>query len=61
MATVLTAVGSGSRPGGDPCCLGADLPKVLVPLAGVPLVTHAASDLAHSGQVHELVMTAPVG
>ncbi len=54
MAAVLTAAGSGSR-------LGADLPKALVPLAGLPLVAHAAARLAGSGRVHELVVTAPAG
>jgi len=52
VAAVLTAAGTGSR-------LGADLPKALVLLAGLPLVAHAAARLADSGQVHELVVTAP--
>ncbi|RYV51227.1 2-C-methyl-D-erythritol 4-phosphate cytidylyltransferase [Pengzhenrongella frigida] len=51
-AAILTAAGSGSR-------LGHLLPKALVPLAGVPLVVHAARRLVGSGAVDLLVVTAP--
>ena len=49
---ILTAAGSGSR-------LGHALPKALVPLAGVPLVVHAARRLAGSGAVDAIVVTVP--
>ncbi|MGY4643874.1 2-C-methyl-D-erythritol 4-phosphate cytidylyltransferase [Cellulomonas sp. URHB0016] len=57
LAAVLTAAGSGSR-------LGHALPKALVPLAGEPLVRHAARRLlaarGSDGQhVEILVVTAP--
>ncbi|GIG22526.1 2-C-methyl-D-erythritol 4-phosphate cytidylyltransferase [Cellulomonas chitinilytica] len=57
VAAVLTAAGSGSR-------LGHALPKALVPLAGEPLVRHAARRLlaarAADGQrIETLVVTAP--
>ncbi len=51
---VLTAAGSGTR-------LGHDLPKAAVPLAGTPLVVHAARALAESGVVDVVVVTAPAG
>ena len=51
---IVTAAGSGSR-------LGHALPKALVPLAGQPLLVHAARALADSGQVQWLVVTAPHG
>ncbi|HEY8721299.1 2-C-methyl-D-erythritol 4-phosphate cytidylyltransferase [Pengzhenrongella sp.] len=53
-AAILTAAGGGSR-------LGHVLPKALVPLAGVPLVVHAARRLAGSGVVDLLVVTVPAG
>jgi len=49
---ILTAAGSGAR-------LGADQPKALVRLAGVPLVVRAADALVASGVVRRLVVTAP--
>ena len=57
VAAVLTAAGSGSR-------LGHDLPKALVPVAGAPLVVHAARALltaraADGARVTQLVVTAP--
>jgi len=51
-AAVLTAAGSGSR-------LGADVPKALVLLGGVPLVVHAARRLAASGVIDLIVVTVP--
>ena len=53
-AAILTAAGSGTR-------LGATVPKALVPLAGVPLVAHAARRLSASGVVDLLVVTVPAG
>ena len=53
-AAVLTAAGSGTR-------LGHALPKALVPLAGTPLVVHAARGLAASGVVDGVVVTCPDG
>ncbi|HWS58703.1 MAG TPA: 2-C-methyl-D-erythritol 4-phosphate cytidylyltransferase [Actinotalea sp.] len=50
---ILTAAGRGSR-------LGADGPKALVPLAGVPMVVRAAHGLLGSGVVDHVVVTAPV-
>lgn len=57
VAAVLTAAGSGSR-------LGHALPKALVPVAGAPLVVHAARALlaargADGSRVVHLVVTAP--
>jgi 2-C-methyl-D-erythritol 4-phosphate cytidylyltransferase len=57
IAAVLTAAGSGSR-------LGLDLPKAVVPVAGEPLVVHAARALlaaraADGSAVSQLVVTAP--
>lgn len=49
---ILTAAGSGTR-------LGHALPKALVPLAGVPLVTRAAHALTSAGVVRRVVVTAP--
>lgn len=50
LGAVLTAAGSGSR-------LGHALPKALVPVAGRPLVAHAAARLRAAGVTH-LVVTA---
>ncbi|MFS0704914.1 2-C-methyl-D-erythritol 4-phosphate cytidylyltransferase [Cellulomonas sp. 179-A 9B4 NHS] len=57
VAAVLTAAGSGSR-------LGHALPKAVVPVAGAPLVAHAARALlaaraADGAHVTALVVTAP--
>ncbi|NTW38989.1 MAG: 2-C-methyl-D-erythritol 4-phosphate cytidylyltransferase [Cellulomonadaceae bacterium] len=52
VAAILTAAGGGTR-------LGSSLPKALVPLAGVPLVVHAARALLSSGVVDHLGVTAP--
>jgi 2-C-methyl-D-erythritol 4-phosphate cytidylyltransferase len=57
IAAVLTAAGSGTR-------LGHALPKALVPVAGEPLVVHAARTLlaartADGSTVTQLVVTAP--
>lgn len=57
IAAVLTAAGSGSR-------LGLELPKAVVPVAGDPLVVHAARALlaaraADGSAVVQLVVTAP--
>ncbi|MBO3088711.1 2-C-methyl-D-erythritol 4-phosphate cytidylyltransferase [Cellulomonas dongxiuzhuiae] len=57
IAAVLTAAGSGSR-------LGLELPKAVVPVAGEPLVVHAARTLlaaraADGSAVGQLVVTAP--
>jgi len=49
---VLTAAGNGTR-------LGAEGPKALVSLGGVPLVVRAARALVDSGVVEHLVVTAP--
>lgn len=49
---ILTAAGSGSR-------LGSELPKALVPLAGEPIVVHAARRLLAAASVDRLVVTAP--
>ncbi|WP_242607942.1 2-C-methyl-D-erythritol 4-phosphate cytidylyltransferase [Xylanimonas ulmi] len=51
---ILTAAGSGTR-------LGRDIPKALVEIDGVPLVTHAARRLAASGVVDSIVVTCPPG
>jgi len=51
-AAILTAAGGGAR-------LGHGLPKALVPLAGVPLVVHAARRLAGSGAVDLVLVTVP--
>lgn len=48
---ILVAAGSGTR-------LGSDVPKALVPLAGAPLVWHAASRLVAAGCDH-LAVAAP--
>lgn len=53
-AAILTAAGSGTR-------LGLLGPKALVELAGVPLVVHAARNLAASGCVSVVVVTVPPG
>lgn len=50
---IVVAAGSGSR-------LGADLPKALVPVAGVPLVTRAVAALA-AGGVESVVIAVPAG
>lgn len=57
IAAVLTAAGSGTR-------LGLDVPKAVVPVAGTPLVVHAARALlaahaADGSRVAQLVVTAP--
>ena len=49
---ILTAAGSGTR-------LGHALPKALVPLAEVPIVTRAARALDSAGVVRRIVVTAP--
>lgn len=49
---ILTAAGSGTR-------LGDDRPKALVPLAGEPLVVHAARALLSAVALDRLVVTAP--
>ncbi|WP_407320760.1 2-C-methyl-D-erythritol 4-phosphate cytidylyltransferase [Isoptericola halotolerans] len=51
---MLTAAGSGTR-------LGRDLPKALVEVGGLPMITHAARGLVRSGAVDALVVTAPPG
>ncbi len=51
VAAIVVAAGSGSR-------LGADLPKALVPVGGVPLVTHAVENL-RAGGVAVVVVAAP--
>jgi len=51
-AAILTAAGSGVR-------LGRDLPKALVEVAGAPMVLHAARNLAASGVVDHVIVTAP--
>ncbi|MDQ2623809.1 MAG: NTP transferase domain-containing protein, partial [Actinomycetota bacterium] len=51
MGAVVVAAGSGSR-------LGADVPKALVPVGGVPLVVHAVARLLGSG-VSAVVVAAP--
>ena len=52
IGAVLTAAGSGSR-------LGHALPKALVPVAGRPLVAHAAANLRRAGVTHLVVTAAP--
>lgn len=52
VAAVLVAAGSGSR-------LGHELPKAFVPLAGDPLVVHAARSLLAGGEVSALVVVVP--
>ncbi|MCL1899798.1 MAG: 2-C-methyl-D-erythritol 4-phosphate cytidylyltransferase [Promicromonosporaceae bacterium] len=51
---ILTAAGSGER-------LGADCPKALVALGGVPMFVQAARRLAASGVVDSLIITCPPG
>src|SRR5690606_29358001 len=51
VGAVVVAAGSGSR-------LGADVPKALVPVGGVPLVVHAVARLLGSG-VSAVVVAAP--
>lgn len=51
-AAIITAAGSGSR-------LGYDMPKAIVPLAGIPLVARATIQLLRSGQIGTVVVTAP--
>ena len=51
---ILTAAGSGTR-------LGRPVPKALVEVEGVPMVVHAARNLAASGVVDAIVVTAPAG
>ena len=51
---ILTAAGAGTR-------LGRELPKALVEVDGVPMVVHAARNLAASGVVDGIVVTAPAG
>lgn len=52
VVAIVVAAGSGSR-------LGAEVPKALVPVAGVPLLTRAVAQLA-AGGVDEVVVVAPV-
>ncbi|HHU40502.1 MAG TPA: 2-C-methyl-D-erythritol 4-phosphate cytidylyltransferase [Propionibacterium sp.] len=52
VVAIVVAAGSGSR-------LGADVPKALVPVAGVPLLTRAVAQLA-AGGVGEVIVVAPV-
>lgn len=52
-AAILTAAGSGSR-------LGRDVPKALVPAAGVPLLLRAAQGLVLAG-IPEIVVSCPPG
>ncbi len=51
---VVVAAGAGTR-------LGAQVPKALVHLGGMPLVAHAVAALASAGQVTAVVVTAPAG
>ena len=51
VVAIVVAAGSGSR-------LGADLPKALVPVAGVPLVVRSVQQLA-AGGVGEVVVVVP--
>ncbi|WP_432513331.1 2-C-methyl-D-erythritol 4-phosphate cytidylyltransferase [Kineococcus sp. SYSU DK001] len=53
-ALVVPAAGRGER-------LGADRPKALVPLAGVPLLVHALRRATASGVVDVVVVVAPAG
>ena len=52
VVAIVVAAGSGSR-------LGADVPKALVPVAGVPLLARAVAQLA-AGGVAEVIVVAPV-
>lgn len=52
VVAIVVAAGSGSR-------LGAEVPKALVEVAGVPLLARAVAQLA-AGGVHEVVVVAPV-
>lgn len=52
VAVIITAAGSGSR-------LGKASPKALVPLAGVPILTHALRGVAAAGIADVVVVTAP--
>lgn len=54
VTAIITAAGSGRR-------LGHPQPKALVRLHGTPLLQHAARRLVMSGQVDDLVVTAPAG
>jgi len=51
---ILTGAGSGSR-------LGANVPKALVPINGVPMVRIAAENLFASGVVDDAIVTVPDG
>lgn len=50
----MTAAGSGTR-------LGAELPKALVPVNGVPMVRLAAENLFASTMVDDVIVTVPAG
>lgn len=52
--TIVTAAGSGTR-------LGSDLPKALVPLAGVTLVQRAVEGALSCDRITGIVVTAPEG
>jgi 2-C-methyl-D-erythritol 4-phosphate cytidylyltransferase len=52
VAVIVTAAGSGTR-------LGREMPKALVPLDGVPVVTHALRGVLAAGVVDEVVVTIP--
>lgn len=49
---VVTAAGSGER-------FGADVPKTLVPIGGIPVVTHAVSLMRAEPRISPIVVTAP--
>lgn len=51
---IVPAAGSGER-------LGAEVPKALSPVAGVPLLTHALRNAVGSGTVAAVAVAAPVG
>lgn len=53
IAAVIAGAGSGTR-------LGANMPKALVPLAGVPLLVHAIRGMNAAG-VDDVVVTIPAG
>ncbi|MGI6523991.1 MAG: 2-C-methyl-D-erythritol 4-phosphate cytidylyltransferase [Bdellovibrionota bacterium] len=51
---IIPAAGSGSR-------IGADLPKLLLPLAGVPIIVRTVRSVLQCADVTDVIVTAPAG